>query len=59
MPFNTFLDTVRVNKSKGILKDGMKVYQVAEKTGYKDIAYFYKKFKKYAGVPPTNFKEKI
>ncbi len=58
MSFNTYLDTVRVNKAKDMLKEGMKVYQVAEKTGYKDIAYFYKKFKKYAGVPPTNFKEK-
>jgi len=59
MPFNTYLNTVRINKAKDMLKEGMKVYQVAEKTGYKDIAYFYKIFKKYAGVPPTNFKEKI
>lgn len=58
MPFNTYLDTVRIEKAKEMLKKGMKVYQAAEKAGYKDIAYFYKKFKKYAGVPPTNFKVK-
>ncbi len=57
--FNTYLDELRINKAKELLKEGLKVYQVAEKTGYKDIAYFYKKFKKYAGVPPTNFKEKM
>jgi two-component system response regulator YesN len=58
MPFNTYLDTVRVNMAKDMLKEGMKVYQVSEKTGYKDIAYFYKKFKKYAGVSPSIYKEK-
>jgi two-component system response regulator YesN len=58
MFFNTYLDTIRINNAKAMLREGLKVYQVAEKTGYKDIGYFYKKFKKYAGVPPTNFKEK-
>lgn len=58
IPFNTYIDTIRINKAKDMLKEGMRVYQVAEKVGYKDIAYFYKKFKKYAGVHPTIFKEK-
>lgn len=56
--FNTYLDHVRIEKAMLFLKDGLKVYQVAEKIGIKDIAYFYKKFKKYTGVSPSSYKEK-
>lgn len=56
--FNTYLDTIRVEKAKQLLKEGYKVYQVAQKTGFKDITYFYKKFKFYVGVSPSDFKGK-
>ena len=35
-----------------------KVYEVAEKVGYKDIAYFSNTFKKIAGVAPSEIQEK-
>lgn len=54
--FNTYLDTIRVEKAIQLLKDGYKVYQVAQKTGFKDMNYFYKKFKFYVGVSPSDFK---
>jgi two-component system response regulator YesN len=54
--FNTYLDTIRVTKAIQLLKEGYKVYQVAQKTGFKDMNYFYKKFKFYAGVSPSDFK---
>jgi two-component system, response regulator YesN len=57
--FNTYLDMVRMEKAKLLLKDGLKVYQVAEKVGYEDIRYFYIKFKKYAGIPPAAFKQTV
>jgi two-component system, response regulator YesN len=56
--FNTYLDSVRFEKAKQFLKEGHKVYQVAEKTGFKDINYFYKKFKAYAGVSPSEYKDR-
>lgn len=56
MPFNTYLDHIRISKAKEFLKDGLKVYQVAERIGFKDIDYFYKKFKKYTGVSPSGYK---
>ncbi|HEX2926420.1 MAG TPA: response regulator [Ruminiclostridium sp.] len=56
--FNTYLDSVRFEKAKQFLKEGHKVYKVAEKTGFKDINYFYKKFKAYAGVSPSEYKDK-
>lgn len=54
--FNTYLDTIRVEKAIELLKEGYKVYQVAQKTGFKDMNYFYKKFKFYVGVSPSDFR---
>lgn len=56
--FNTYLDTLRMDKAQQMLKDGMKVYQVAKKVGYDDIRYFYIKFRKYIGIPPSSYKER-
>lgn len=54
--FSTYLDNVRISKAKQLLKEGCKVYEAAQKTGFKYIDYFYKKFKKYVGVSPTDYK---
>jgi len=56
--FSTYLDNVRMEKAKELLKDGYKVYEVARKVGYKYIDYFYRKFRKHTGVSPTDYKEK-
>ncbi|MDF2984498.1 MAG: two component transcriptional regulator, AraC family [Eubacterium sp.] len=56
--FNTYLDSIRFEKAKQLLSEGQKVYQAAEKTGFKDINYFYKKFKIYVGVSPSDYKDK-
>lgn len=55
--FNTFLDKVRICKAKDLLISGMKVVDVAEKVGYKDLDYFVYKFKKYTGKSPQSFRE--
>ncbi len=54
--FNTYLDLVRIEKAKQFLKEGYKVYQVAEKVGFHDIDYFSAKFKKYVGISPSSYK---
>ncbi|MBO4808516.1 MAG: helix-turn-helix domain-containing protein, partial [Lachnospiraceae bacterium] len=36
-----------------------KVYEVAEKVGYKDITYFSSVFKKITGLNPSDFQNKI
>lgn len=56
--FNTYLDMIRVEKAIQFLKEGYKVCQVAQKTGFKDMNYFYKKFKFYVGVSPSDFKSR-
>jgi len=54
--FNTYLDRVRMEKAKLLLKEGYKVHTVAEKIGYSNMTYFYSKFKKYIGLPPRSIK---
>lgn len=58
--FNTYLDMLRIDKAKKLLmEDKLKVYQICEKVGYKNIDYFYCKFKKYVGISPINYKKKL
>ncbi|NMO97219.1 response regulator transcription factor [Paenibacillus lemnae] len=55
--FNTYLDKVRMEKAKELLKQGMKVYHVAEQVGYSNVDYFHSKFKKYVGTSPSNYRK--
>ena len=57
--FNTYLDKVRIKEAKTLLLgEQLKVYEVSEKVGYKNIDYFHSKFKKYVGMSPMNYKKK-
>lgn len=56
--FNTYLDKIRIEKAKYFLvEEKLKVYQVCERVGYKNIDYFHSKFKKYVGTSPLNYKK--
>lgn len=57
--FNTYLDHVRVEQAVKLLeKKECHVYEISEKVGYTDVNYFYKKFKKYTGLTPTEYRTK-
>lgn len=54
--FNDFLNRYRILQSIALLKQGdLKIYEVAEKVGFKDYKYFIEVFKKYIGYPPGKF----
>lgn len=56
--FNSYIDHVRIEYSKKLLQEGeLKVYEIAEKTGYKNVDYFHKKFKKYVGISPAEYRK--
>lgn len=56
--FNTYLDKRRIEEGKKLLLEKkLKVYEVCELIGYKNIDYFHSKFKKYVGVSPLNYKK--
>lgn len=51
-----YLTRYRIHKAMELLKDcRVKVYEVAEQVGYRDIAYFSATFKKYTGVSPSEY----
>ncbi len=54
-PLN-YLTRCRVHKAMELLRDcRLKVYEVAERVGYRDIAYFSATFKKLVGVSPSEY----
>lgn len=57
--FNTYLDSVRIEQSKELLKkEKMQVYMIAEMVGYRNVDYFHIKFKKSTGMSPAEYRKK-
>lgn len=55
--FNAYVDHKRIDCSKELLlKNNLKVYEIAEQVGYKNVDYFHKKFRKYVGMSPAEFR---
>lgn len=53
-----YLTRYRIHKAMELLKDcRVKVYEVAERVGYKDIAYFSATFKRITGVAPSEYQD--
>lgn len=57
--FIEYLTGVRVAKAKELLHNStMKLYEIAEKVGYKDPNYFSILFKKHTGITPKDYRDK-
>ncbi|MCD7709581.1 MAG: response regulator [Clostridiales bacterium] len=55
--FNSYIDHKRIEQSKQLLlENNLKVYEIAEQVGYKNVEYFHKKFKKYVQMSPAEFR---
>lgn len=53
-----YLISIRVSKAKDLIKSDMyNVSEIAELTGFSDICYFSRMFKKYTGCCPTKFRD--
>ncbi|MGM9660134.1 MAG: response regulator [Faecousia sp.] len=53
-----YLTRYRIHKAMELLKDcRVKVYEVAEQVGYRDIGYFSSTFKKITGQTPSEYQE--
>lgn len=56
--FNSYLDRVRIEKAKELLRDqNLKVYEISKKVGYANIDYFYYKFHKYLSQSPMEYRK--
>lgn len=50
---NEYITKLRMNKARElIINDGVDIKQASFLCGYTDLAYFYRVFKKYFGIPP-------
>ncbi|MCY9592236.1 DNA-binding response regulator [Paenibacillus chitinolyticus] len=55
--FTEYINKYRIEKAKEQLKTThLKVHEIARNVGYWETGYFYKQFKKYVGISPTDFK---
>ena len=53
-----YLTRYRIHKATELLRDcRVKVYEVAERVGYRDITYFSATFKKLAGMSPSEYQD--
>lgn len=51
-----YISDIRIHAAQQLLKEGtMKISDVAEATGYSDVYYFSKKFKKHCGCSPKEY----
>lgn len=58
--FTSYVDQVRINEAKKLLEqDQFKVYEVAKHVGYSNVDYFHKKFKKYVGTSPAEYRKNL
>ena len=56
--FNSYIDHKRIDLSRELLLENrLKVYEIAEQIGYKNVDYFHKKFKKYVGMSPAEYRK--
>ncbi len=55
--FNLYIEKLRVEEAKKLLLTNLKVYEIAEKIGFKDIDSFYKKFKRNTGKSPGDYRK--
>ena len=55
-----YLTRYRIHKAAELLKDcRVKVYEVAEQVGYRDIGYFSNTFKKITGKTPSEYQDSL
>lgn len=55
--FVDIINGIRVDNAKKMLKNpALKIYEVSERVGFSDIAYFSKTFKKFTGITPNDYR---
>jgi two-component system response regulator YesN len=55
--FVEYLTIIKMERAKKLIRDGdIRIYEISELLGYKDIEYFSRLFKKYIGLSPTEYR---
>lgn len=57
--FSDYVTRIRMEQAADLLRNtNMKIYEICEQVGYKDVRHFYKLFKKHAGYLPSEYRER-
>lgn len=58
--FIDYITKIRIERSKELLSNKkLKVYEISNLVGYKNLKYFYKIFKNYTGYTPNTYREML
>ena len=58
--YSSHLARLRVERASQLLRDRrIKVYEVCERVGYTDVRHFYKTFRRFLGVTPTEYRKDL
>jgi two-component system response regulator YesN len=58
MTFSEYLLSIRMKHAQDLLtNNNLRIYEIAEKTGYRDVKYFIRVFKKIYGIAPDEFRK--
>jgi two-component system response regulator YesN len=56
--FVEYIRNVKMERAKRLINEGnLKIYEIGEELGYKDIEYFSRQFKKYTGFTTIEFRQ--
>lgn len=53
LPVKTFINHVRINSAETLIAGGFSIEEAARRSGFEDVFYFSKVFKKLRGYPPS------
>ena len=60
MTLGEYLTGLKMERAKALLdQEGIKIYELASRLGYKDIEYFSRLFKEHTGCSPAAYRDKI
>lgn len=55
--FQTYLESVRLEKAKRLILEGYKIYQVSALVGFSNVDYFTEKFRQYTSITPSQYRQ--
>jgi len=59
MTFNEYVLQQRMEKAKQLLQEtDMRIYEIAQRVGYSEVDWFYKKFREYVGTSANEYRKR-
>jgi len=53
------INKMKLEKAKECMRQGNKIYEIAQGVGFDDVSYFSRVFRKYEGISPREYEKKI